>query len=91
MDDQELLRRANRRVNLKLGWLMHAGIYATVNLALAAFSLSMGRHWFVGPLLGWGLGLAIHGLVVLANLYGEGTRQRLLQRELDTLKDGSRR
>jgi hypothetical protein len=89
--DDELLRRARRRVNLKLGWALHAGIYLLVNGGLAAMSLFMGRQWFVFPLLGWALGLAIHGVVVLANLYGDGTRQRMLQREVDTLMEGARR
>lgn len=41
---------------------MHAAVYLLVNLGLAALALSSGRDWHAYPtLLGWGLGLAIHG------------------------------
>ena len=49
-------------------------------------SLSQGRSWHWGPLLGWGLGLAIHGLVTLANLRGQGLRDSMVQAELQRLR-----
>jgi hypothetical protein len=82
-----LERQARRRVALKLGWFTHAAVYVAVNLMLIAVSL-LSEHQRVrtGPLLGWGLGLGIHGLVVALRLYNEGWRQRLVEREVQRLR-----
>lgn len=81
--------RARRRVGLKMGFCIHALVYVLVNLGLFAISSATGRgHWHVWPLLGWGLGLAIHGLVTFANLRGEGLRERLLASEIEFLRRG---
>ena len=84
--DEDLQRLARRRVGLKMGWLIHALVYVLVNLGLAAISLYQGRQWYLGPLLGWGLGLAIHGIVVWVNLRGQGLREHLMQAELEKLR-----
>lgn len=62
----EKLRIAHRNVRMKMGFYIHAAVYLLVNAFLAAVNLSSGAEviWFKWPLLGWGLGLAIHGAVV---------------------------
>ena len=82
-----LERRAHRRVRLKLGFATHALVFVLVNLGLYTVSAwTGGARGRALPLWGWGLGLAIHGAVVLANLYGEGLRARMLQSEIDRLR-----
>ncbi len=78
-------RLARRRANAKLGWYIHAGVYIAVNLLLALLSAMSDRHWAVFPALGWGLGLAIHGVVVYLVTGGAGLYDRLIQRERDQL------
>ena len=79
--------RARRRVGLKMGFYVHALVYVLVNLGLFAISmLSSNGRWHIWPLLGWGLGLAIHGVVTLINLRGEGLRERMLKSEIERLK-----
>ena len=39
------------------------------------------RPWSVFPLLGWGLGLALHGISVFMLGTGGGLRERLVQKE----------
>ena len=49
--------------------------------------LGMGHgRWHAFPLWGWGLGLAIHGIVTLAALQGQGLRQRMLEKEIELLR-----
>ena len=73
--DTELLKQARRRVKLKTGFFIHLSVYVLVNLGLAAANLAAGgRPWHLWPLAGWGLGLAIHGLVTFAGLQGDGLR-----------------
>lgn len=75
----DLERQARRRAGLRMGWIIHASVYVVVNLGLAAMAFASGRHWAVFPLLGWGLGLAIHGAVVLLASPGAALHQRLLE------------
>jgi hypothetical protein len=44
-----------------------------------------GRYWAVFPLVGWGIGLAVHGAVVFLLTGGGGLHERLVQQERDRL------
>ena len=80
-------RRARRRVGMKIGFGIHALVYVLVNLGLYAINNLTGDfRWNVFPLMGWGLGLAIHGLVVTVALMGDGFRERMLQGEIERLR-----
>jgi hypothetical protein len=60
-------RHARRRVRLLQAWYIHALVYVCVigMLWLVYGFVSQSRFpWPLPPTLGWGLGLAIHGLVV---------------------------
>lgn len=81
-------RLARRRVGLRMGWFMHALVYLTVNLGLAALSLAKGQHWAIYPALGWGLGLALHGLGVWIGLGGGGLAARWMDEERARLQAG---
>jgi 2TM domain len=87
MDDDPLLKQARRRVKMKIGFYLHAAIYLLVNAALMAANLvTGGPRWHLAPLLGWGLGLAIHGLVTLMALRGDGLRERMVADEVQRLR-----
>lgn len=81
LPDPQLERLARKRAGMRLGWLIHAGVFVAVNLLLAALSSLGGRAWAIYPFLGWGLGLAIHGAVVLAAMPGGGLMERLVRQE----------
>jgi hypothetical protein len=84
--ESALQRQARRRVNQKMGFAIHATVFAVVNLGLAVLALAGGRHWHLWPLAGWGLGLAIHGIVTFVSLRGDGLRERWLQAEVERLR-----
>jgi len=87
--DDDLMRRARRRVKMKLGFYTHALVFVLVNLGLLAVNLSTGGpRWHTWPLLGWGIGLSIHGIVTFLSLRGEGVRDRMLQAEVERLRSG---
>jgi hypothetical protein len=85
LPDTRLEQLARKRAAAKLGWYIHASVYLGVNLLLVALSVASGRHWAVFPLLGWGLGLAVHGAVVFLVTGGAGIHERLLQQERERL------
>ena len=86
-----LEQRAQRRVKLKLGWWTHALVFALVNTGLwlmaqgGNFGMEHRQPHFL-PLWGWALGLSIHGVVTLAKLYGEGLSDRMVQGEVQRLR-----
>lgn len=85
--DEDLHARARRRVGMKMGLYIHATVYILVNLGLWAIATATGRGaWNVWPLLGWGLGLAIHALVTFIGLRGDGLRQRMVEAEVERLR-----
>ena len=82
---QDIDRLARRRAGMLVGWLIHATIFVLVNLPLATISFMNGHTWALYPFFGWGLGLAIHGAVVLLSRVGGGFMGRLVQRERERL------
>lgn len=83
--DTDLEQLAHKRASAKMGWYIHASIYIVVNLVLAALSAMSARHWAVFPAVGWGLGLAVHGIVVFLRIGGAGLHERMVQRERQRL------
>ena len=89
---EDLDKIARRRAGAKLGFYLHASIFAVVNLALYLINteLNPGRLWHVWPLAGWGIGIAFHGLGVFFLGSGSSLRQRMIERERQLLDDQSR-
>jgi len=88
LSPEEIERLAQRRASAKLGWYAHAAVYVLVNLFLFAISrYGFGtRPWSVAPLLGWGVGLALHGLSVFLLGKGSSLRERMVQKERERLR-----
>jgi hypothetical protein len=88
LSSEELERLAHKRAGAKLGWYVHAAVYVVVNLFLFAISMyGLGqRPWSIYPLLGWGLGLGLHGISVFLLGAGGGFRERLVQQERERLQ-----
>jgi hypothetical protein len=86
-DRDSLEARAQRRVRRKMGFFIHAFVFLAVNLGLFAVSLLSGHPRATQvPLMGWALGLAIHGVVTLTGLQTDGMRRRMLEREMQALQ-----
>lgn len=84
--DPEHERIAQQRASAKLGWYRHAAIYLIVNLGLFILAFYQGRGWAIYPALGWGLGLAIHGVAVWLHGPTSHWRERLVERERQALR-----
>ena len=84
---EDIERIARKRAGAKLGWFIHAAVFVVVNLFVFGMSqYAFGaRPWSVKPLLGWGLGLALHGISVWFLGTGGGLRERMVQREREAL------
>lgn len=81
----DLESRARRRVAARMGFYVHALVFTLVNLGLYVIDAMDGStRWHAFPLAGWGLGLAIHGLVVMLSL--SGWRERAVEREIEAMR-----
>jgi hypothetical protein len=90
----ELRALATKRVREKRDFLSHLLIYAIVNSALTAIwaLTGAGYPWFVWPLIGWGVGLAVHGVSLVLNLSttsaaGIDREARAIEREMHRLHE----
>ncbi|WP_177735533.1 2TM domain-containing protein [Flavobacterium inviolabile] len=65
-NEEERYRLAKKRVEEIKGFYGNLTAYIAVNLALVAMNLltSPEHLWFFYPMLGWGVGVAIHGMKV---------------------------
>ena len=87
LSPDEIDRVARTRAGSKLGWFIHAAAFTGINLVVFAMSkYGFGeRSWSVIPFLGWGLGLALHGVSVWVLGAGGGLRERMVQKERERL------
>jgi hypothetical protein len=94
MDDRRQ-RRARSWVRALLGLYIHVAVYGLVITGLLLINLltSPGYLWFLWPLVGWGLGLAAHGLAVFGARLAWGWEERrvgaLLDRGEGQIREGS--
>ncbi len=88
LNPDDIERLARKRAGAKLSWYIHATVYVLVNLGVFAMSTyGFGtRPWSVAPLLGWGLGLTLHGVSVFLLGTGSGLRERMVQKERDRIQ-----
>jgi 2TM domain len=91
MNQTSLEIEAHRRVRRLVAFSIHATIYVVVNIVLIASNLifSPQRFWALGPLLGWGAGLAMHGLTCLR--FNIGFYDWLYRREMRKLENDRER
>ena len=88
LSPDEIDRLARKRAGAKLGWYVHATVYVLVNLSFFAISeFGFGhRRWSIFPVIGWGVGLALHGISVFILGNGSGLRERMVQKERERLQ-----
>jgi len=88
MSPEDIDRLARKRAGAKLGWYFHAAVYVAVNLFMFSMSEWGAGHraWSIKPMLGWGLGLALHGASVWLIGAGGTLRERMVQGERERLQ-----
>lgn len=85
MTPQDLDTLARKRVTSQLGWYKHLAVYLLVNTFLISMSIWQDRNWAIFPLLGWGLGLVLHGASVWFAGAGSHLRESMVERERQKL------
>lgn len=85
--EQEKYEKARKRVDELKSFYSHLFVYLAVNAGLFLLNmLTSPRHlWFYWPLIGWGIGLTIHGLSVFGTqrLLGKDWEERKIKEMMD--------
>lgn len=89
MNEEEKYRKAKERVEEIKGFYIHLFFYVIVNCGLLAINLIFvpNHWWFFWPLMGWGIGIAAHGLTVfgLGGFLGKDWEERKIKKIMDKM------
>ena len=86
MEEQRKLVRAQQQVEAMTGFYIHFAVYAVVNTVLLVVNAANDPVWWVQwPILGWGIGVAAHGLAVFGRTPQFVTHWQL--RKIHEIKD----
>ena len=87
-EQDENYQLAKERVEKKMGFAIHAGVYVLVNAGLITLNLTRSpeNYWFIWPLGGWGIGLVFHAFKVFGSAGSTSLKERMIQKEQARLK-----
>ncbi len=77
--EDNIYEHARKRVEDLRGFYSHLAVYLVVNLGLFIINrvATPRSHWFVWPLIGWGIAVALHAVVlVLEGPWGQRWEER---------------
>ena len=79
MNEQDIrYQKAKERVEQIKGFYIHLIVYVVVNLILFSINMivSPDNLWFFWPLIGWGIAIVLHALVVFGGLLGSNWEEK---------------
>jgi len=84
MNNQKTEQTAHQNAKLKVEFKIHMVTYIVVIslLAIINITLTPAYLWFIWPLLGWGLGIVIHGINVHFST-NSSFKERMIKREME--------
>jgi len=76
--------RARERLEARRGFFAHVAVFVVVNIALVTINVATAPDelWAKWPLMGWGIGLAFHGLAVFVIGDRFAITDEMVEREL---------
>ncbi len=87
MEENEKLLEAKKRVKALKDFYGHVVVYVVVNSGLFLINLitSPDVWWFYWPVIGWGIGLAIHGITVYTDqtVFGKEWEEKKIKEIMD--------
>ena len=91
MNDEEKYKKAKEKVEEIKAFYSHLVVYLVVNIGLFLINYitSPGTYWFYWPLIGWGIGLAVHWTQVfgVSKILGNNWEKRKVKEIMDEMED----
>lgn len=83
----ELEEVAKKRVQARMGLVVHLAMYLVMNVGFVAIWWMTGRGypWFLWPMIGWGMAIVAH-VISLAIGPGSAAERRAIDREVRRLR-----
>ena len=81
MNEQEIkYQKAKERVTVLRDFYRHLSVYVIVNLGLFLINMAVSPEalWFIWPLMGWGIAIALHALRVFVEAPGSSWEEKKL-------------
>ena len=78
------MKDKRNQAKAKVEFRIHLVTYIAVNGLLVLIDLlsSPGHLWFMWPLLGWGIGLAVHAFTVYFSSGEPSLKERMIEKEM---------
>lgn len=90
--EDEVRKRAEKRVREKVHLLQHIAAYVIMNgFLIVVWGLTSnwsGYPWFLWVLAGWGIGLLFNIVGYFTGGHGTAARDRMVEKEMERLKKG---
>lgn len=88
MEEEERYLRAKKKVENLKAFYIHLIVYILVNIMFIVINVATFEYsehwWFIYPLMGWGIGLASHGLSVSSfGLFGPDWEERKIKEYME--------
>ena len=89
MDEQAKYLEAKKRVEEIKSFYFHLISYIVINAVLVVINLLTSPEylWFIWPIIGWGVGLLIHGFSVFSNFWGKAWEERKIKEIMEKDKN----
>ena len=84
MKNQEAYTNAEKKVEARMGFYTHLVVYLVVNTMLTILNLTVAGDyfWAMWPMIGWGIGVILHGLSTFVFDSQSSLKERLIEKEM---------
>jgi hypothetical protein len=84
MTNQEVYTKAKLRVEKRMGFYTHLGVYLGVCTLLTILNLTVAGDyfWAMWPIIGWGSGVICHGLFTFVFTSESSAKERMIEKEM---------
>lgn len=85
--DYHIYKKAKKRVKDKRRFYTHVISWAVMSVFFILLNIATSDYpWSIFPILGWGIGLAFHGIKVFSTVYGDDWEERQIEKEMEKLR-----
>ena len=84
MKNQEVYTNAKKMVEARMGFYTHLAVYLGVITLLTILNVTVAGEYFWAkwPMIGWGSGVIVHGLLTFVFNSESSLKERLIEKEI---------
>ena len=84
MKNQEVYKKAKKKVETRMSFYTHLAVYLGVITLLTILNVTVAGDyfWAMWPMIGWGSGVIVHGLFTFVFDSKSSLKERLIEKEI---------